>query len=147
MASVLKTMTDGECLVIGTVKFTNVDGTNRYYLKKAIEQLADKPQGEWKLMRAYNKAENLKDLQQQHAREQNKKPMAKCRPFVYPRKSVAEKAGYIVWKDSKIFFFYSNDLASTPTKPIIDGSGGGEDEDEAIKCVHGLSELKRWTGG
>ena len=141
MARVLKEMTDGECLVIGTVKFTNVDGSNRHQLKKAIQELADLPRGQWKLVRAYNKVENLKTLQQAHAREQSKKPKAQRVPFVYPEDSVAEKAGYIVWKDSKVVVFYTNDLASTPPSAILDGT-----DEDAIFCVNGLAELERWTG-
>ena len=37
--------------------------------------------------------------------------------------------------------FYSNDLSGTPSHPIMDGTSP-----EAIKCVHGLSQLQRWTG-
>ena len=58
-----------------------------------------------------------------------------------PHDIVAEKAGYIVWKDKKIVIRYTNDLASSPSVPILDGS-----EREAQLAVHGLSELTRWTG-
>ena len=58
-----------------------------------------------------------------------------------PHDIVAEKAGYIVWKDKKIVIFYTNDLASSPSVPILDGS-----EKEAQSAVHGLSILTRWTG-
>ena len=54
---------------------------------------------------------------------------------------VTEKAGYIVWKDKKIIIFYTNDLASSPSIPIIDGS-----TPEARSAVHGLAILSRWTG-
>jgi hypothetical protein len=54
---------------------------------------------------------------------------------------VAEKAGYIVWKDRKLVIFYTNNLAATPTRAIING-----DNDEAIACVHGLATLFCWIG-
>jgi hypothetical protein len=41
----LKKITDGEAHLCGTVWFTNVDATNRYYLKTAIKELKDKPRG------------------------------------------------------------------------------------------------------
>ena len=58
-----------------------------------------------------------------------------------PHDLVAENAGYIVWKDKKIVIFYTNDLASSPSVPILDGS-----EPEARSAVHGLAILSRWTG-
>ena len=53
---------------------------------------------------------------------------------------VARNAGYIVYKDSKIVIFYTNDLAQTPSKPILYSTDA-----EAVTCVHGLAKLKRWT--
>ena len=58
-----------------------------------------------------------------------------------PHDIVAEKAGYIVWKDKKIVICYTNNLASLPSVPILDGS-----EREAPLAVHGLSIITRWTG-
>ena len=54
---------------------------------------------------------------------------------------MADNAGYIVWKDSKVVVFYTTDLAATPTRPLIDGTDA-----EAIMCVNGLAALGRWTG-
>ena len=61
LAISLKAITDGECRLVGTVKFTNVDSTNRYYLFKAIEQLKNSPRGSWLLVRAYNKDPNYEN--------------------------------------------------------------------------------------
>ena len=58
-----------------------------------------------------------------------------------PTTIVAENAGYIVFKDKKVVVFYTNDLASTPSKPIL----FGEDE-EAVKAVDGVGYIFRWTG-
>ena len=54
---------------------------------------------------------------------------------------IADKAGYIVWRDSKVVIFYTNDLLNAPTNPILDG-----DSEEAILCVRGLGAIRRWTG-
>jgi hypothetical protein len=43
LASSLYNFTDGEAHLIGTVKFTNVDVTNRYHLSKAFESMKDAP--------------------------------------------------------------------------------------------------------
>jgi hypothetical protein len=48
LAMLLHEFTDGEAYMIGTVKFTNVDATNRYYLAQAIERMKDKTP--WKLL-------------------------------------------------------------------------------------------------
>jgi hypothetical protein len=50
---------------------------------------------------------------------------------------VAENSG----KDSKVVTFYTNDLATTPSKPILDAT-----TDEAVVAVRGLGGIKRWTG-
>ena len=62
LASVLKHVTDDKARVIGTIKFTNVDGTNRKFLKIAIERLKDAPRGRWMLVRAYDRVDDLKKL-------------------------------------------------------------------------------------
>ena len=72
---------------------------------------------------------------------QNKKPMKDRVPFDYPVTKIADKAAYVVWKDSKVVLFYTNDLAATPSQPIMEGT-----ERESIACVNGLAQLSRWTG-
>jgi len=47
LAEKLKVFCDDGARMIGTVKFTNVDATNRYYLSQAIEKLKDSPRGTW----------------------------------------------------------------------------------------------------
>jgi hypothetical protein len=70
----LKAITEGESRLIGTVQFSNVDATNRHYLKTAIEQLKESPRGSWLLVRAYDKVENYDQLQRQHAYVQRRLP-------------------------------------------------------------------------
>ena len=55
LAKCLKNMTDGEARIIGMVKYTNVDSTNRFHLTEAIRQLKDADRCAWKLVRAYDK--------------------------------------------------------------------------------------------
>lgn len=141
LAEVLKRITDGEARLCGTVKFSNVDATNRHYLTTAIALMKDSTRGDWKLVRAYNKLPDLEKLKRQHAALQKRLPMAKKTPFVAPHDNIADNAGYIVWKDSKIVIFYTNDLAKTPSEPILDMN-----DEEAISCVHGLCTVHRWTG-
>ena len=66
-------MTDNEARMIGTVKFTNVDATNRKFLSEAIQTMQDAERGSWCLVRAYDKVDNLEELRKKHlAREKTK---------------------------------------------------------------------------
>jgi len=142
IANALTKFTDGEARVIGTVKFTNVDGTNRYYLSKAIELMKDQSRGSWALVQAYNKHPNYDQLRSQHASQQRRVRSASDRAaFVPPLDSNADRAGFIVFKDSKVVLFYSNDLCENPEEPILLGT-----DERAIRCVGGLAKISRWTG-
>ena len=141
LAKCLKNMTDGEARIIGTVKYTNVDATNRFYLTKAIQQLKDADRCSWKLVRTYDKNTEIEKYRRKHTNAMKKLNVKNRTPFVPPHDKVAEKAGYIVWKDKKIVIFYTNDLASSPSIPIMDGS-----TPEARSAVNGLAVLSRWTG-
>ena len=66
----LNAFTDGESRVIGTVKFTNVDATNRHYLSKAIELMKDASRGTWMLVRAFTKNPEYERLHNQHSSQQ-----------------------------------------------------------------------------
>ena len=57
-----------------------------------------------------------------------------------PKNPVAN-ASYIVFKDSKVHIFYSNDLASTPPGWFCLGNK----DNECQACVHGLAALPWWT--
>ena len=142
LAQGLKQMTDGEAKIIGTVKFTNIDSTNRRYVAEGVTKLKDCARGSWSVIRAHDKHPDLDKLRRRHDAEQKKKKRKKSRTqFVPPCDLVVENAGYIVWRDTKVVIFYTNDLAGTPSEPILDGG-----TDEAIALVRGLSPLKRWTG-
>jgi hypothetical protein len=72
LATVLHEFTDSEAYMIGTVKFTNVDATNRYYLAQAIECMKDKSRGSWCLIQAYNKHPEYDQLRNQHGSQQRR---------------------------------------------------------------------------
>jgi hypothetical protein len=141
LAQALKKITDGEARLMGSVRFTNVDATNRFHLKNAIEALKNSPRGSWSLVRAYDKGPNYDQLQRSHAAAQRPLQKEQRTPFVPPMELIAEKCGYIVFKDSKVVVFYTNDLASTPSRPILHSS-----DEEAISAVNGLGYIKRWHG-
>lgn len=141
MAKELNTYTDGKVFLVGTVKFTNVDAINRIYLSMAIQEMKNEPRGTWMLVRAYNKTKNTDELRKKHNIEMKSKPINERVPFTPSADTVATKSGYVIWKDSKIVIFYSNDLKATPSNAILKCTSG-----EAIACVHGLANLERWTG-
>jgi hypothetical protein len=70
LAATLQKFTDGESKMIGTVKFTNVDGANQHHLSKAMELMKDAQRGEWMLVRAYHKHPDYDKLQRDHSNQQ-----------------------------------------------------------------------------
>ena len=66
LAHAVKVMTDGEARMIGTVRLTNIDCTNRFCVQKAIDLLDAKPRGSWCLVRAYDEHPELSLYQQRH---------------------------------------------------------------------------------
>ncbi len=65
-------MTDGEARMIGTVRFTNVDATNRFHLKNTIELMKNKPHCSWALVCTYDKVPKNEQLQRAHAAAQRR---------------------------------------------------------------------------
>jgi hypothetical protein len=135
LASKLSQFTDGESFLIGTVKFPNIDATNRYYVSQAVEKLKNASRGEWMLVQAFNKHPDYDRLHDAHRRQSNQAP------FIPPLELRSEKAGYIVFKDSKVVIFYTNDLFEMPPEPLLQCT-----DERAVKCVHGLAKISRWTG-
>ncbi len=114
---------DGESPLIGTVKFTNVDATNRYYLSKAMETMKDKARGSWCLVQVFEKHADYDRIRNQHALQQRRLSSDSGRQaFALPLDKAADKTGFIVFKDSKVVVFYTNDLFENPAEPILDGS-------------------------
>jgi hypothetical protein len=133
LAASLRRITNGETRLIGTCRFNNVDATNRFYLKQAIEALKLKPRGSWMLVRAYDKVDNYDVLKWQHTNQQNRIPKHQRAPFISPMTKVSKNAGYVVLKDAKVVVFYCNDVKLTPTSPLLP-----MDNEEAIHAVNGV---------
>jgi hypothetical protein len=72
VAHVLQQFTDNEAYIIGTVKFTNVDATNRYHLSKGMELMKDAPHVSWCLVKAYDKNPNYDRLRSQYSSQQRR---------------------------------------------------------------------------
>lgn len=146
LAHALKVMRDGEARMIGTVHFSNIDWTNRFYLQKAIDEYDEKPWGCWCLVRAYDEHPQLFTLQCQHearTRDRNKNDKEW---FIPPTDFVSPDCRHnVLFKDSKIVIFYTNDLDVTSQHPIMDGT-----VEEAICLCQGVSaggqERKFWSG-
>ena len=118
-----------------------MDATNRYHLSKAIESMKDASRGSWCLVQAFNKHPNERLRNQHQAQQRRSSGTNQANTFVPPLDDAANKAGYLVFKDSKVVVFYTNDLLENPPEPILQGS-----DERAVKCVHGLAKISRWTG-
>ena len=141
LAKELKRMTDNEARMIGIIKFTNVDATNRKFLSEAMLSMKDAERGSWCLVRAYDKVHNLEELRKKHLVTERKKKSRDRKQFDPPTELVSENARYIIWKGSKLVIFYTNDLAKTPSQPILPSTS-----EEAIFCVQGIAPMQRWSG-
>ena len=138
----LKQITDGEARILGTVRPNLIDATNRVLVMKALEMAKSKERGQWILVSAYDKHEDVQKLKKQHVAAQKKIKNPKERvPFKPTHGLKAEYAGYIIFIDKKPVIFYTNDLKKTPPEDIMHG----EDE-RAQECVHGVCTVHRWTG-
>ena len=96
--------------------------------------MSSKGQGGWCLVAACDDVPNVNQLKKQHEDAQKKKQKQK-RPF--PTSTCA----FILWKDRKLVIFYTNDLAHTPSKDILDDTN-----EERVCCVNSLGPLRCWVG-
>lgn len=94
----IKSFTDGEVKLLGTVRLNSVDTANRSVIKEATSLMKDKPRGSCLLFQTMDVNFSLKTKTE----------------------SVAENKGYIIFMDRAIVFFYCNDLEDTPNKLIAD---------------------------
>jgi hypothetical protein len=133
LAYALKVMMDGEARMIGTVRFSNVDCTNRFYLQQAIDLIDAKPRGSWCLVQAYDEHPELAACQRQHQARNKDIEKSQRQKFVPPTHHISPDSGYILFKDSKVVIFYSNDLDGTPPHPIMDGS-----DEESVRLCRGV---------
>ena len=137
-------MTRGEVKIIGTIRTNFLDSTNRVNVLKGIAQIKDKARGTWMLIRAYDRPgkKNIDALKKKHKENQKELPINEQSVFEPPQKTVSEKAGYVLFMDSKLVIFYSNDLAETPSADFL-----SDESEDAIYCVNGLAAIKRWVKG
>jgi hypothetical protein len=148
LAKQVRVMSDDEIKITGTCQLNIIHKRNAVGIKKAIELLVDKWQGSWALVHAYNPSkEEKQDLAAKRATNKMKtnKKMAAKNKDVQGRKNeeqiepqnVAKNCGYIMYKDSNIITFYTSNLAHMPKEWFTIGN----DNEDAICCVHGLAPL------
>lgn len=83
-----------------------------------------------------------------HPDYDKQKSSCKGKEFVPDFSHQSKNSGYIILQDSKICVFYTNDLAQTPMKEPVYSfvkKSSSQKLDHAIKCVHGLGPMLRWT--
>ena len=83
-------MTNGEARMIGTVKFTNIDWINQWYVTCGIEALKDKPRGSWVLVQAFDNTKEVEKQKQDHKAAMNKLPVHERTSFLPPVYQVAD---------------------------------------------------------
>ena len=76
-----------------------------------------KPRGMWALVQAFDRDPGYGRMRNQHTSQQRHLSATSRTAFVPALQSMADKAGFIVFKDSKLVIFYSNDLVETPPEP------------------------------
>lgn len=152
----LKLLSDTKVRITGTVRTNFIDQTNMVWVAQALKRLSDKPRGSWILVAAYNKAPDIDDQKKKHKKDMDRLPKGSEKPKFKPTLGEqANNCGFVLVKDKQTVIMYTNDLASTPERPICDGwieKDRLEDPAEksrletAIKCVHGLVDISRWVG-
>ena len=83
----------------------------------------------------------LEKLQQDHCKKQKCVSKKKV-PFSLLRENVVDKCGHVIFKDSKVVVFHTNDLAASMLMVKI----VQQDNKTAIRAVHSLGNTHRWTG-
>ena len=141
LAEAAKRMTDGKVKITGRQKFNLIDATNRVLVRRAMSMAEKLKWGSWALVKAYNKDENVAKLCNQHNKNQKDLPKTQKCTFESPLTNLADKSGFIIFKDKKIVIFYTNDLAFTPSRDLL-----LRRSDEAEKAVNFLGIICWWTG-
>lgn len=68
------------------------------------------------------------------------KDVSKKTTFVPPVGPIADLSGFVIFIDKQPVIVYTNDLYQTMSRTFMNSNNK-----EAIRCVHGLVPLKRWT--
>jgi hypothetical protein len=105
LAHALKVMTNGEAKMIGTVRFSNVDCTNRFYLQQAIDLIDAKPCGSWCLVRAYDEHPELAAYQRQHQARNKDIEKSQRQKFVPPTDHIHQIVDVFFLKIQRLLFF------------------------------------------
>jgi hypothetical protein len=120
-------------------QFTTEVTQETKYVDNLLKNLRKYYRGTWMLVHAFNKNLEYEQLCNQHSSQQRHLSSNNTRvAFVPPLDSIAEKTGYIVFKDSKVVIFYTNDLMENSPEPMLQGT-----DDRAVRCV---GKISRWTG-
>ena len=145
LARKIKQLTNNEIKVIGTVKLNSLDAYNKKNITEAIERMKTALNGDWLLVQCFDSVplrnKKAKKIKKEGSSSRKRRKTEKDDKQEEESPPIAEKTGYVIFKDKKIVVFYCNDLAFTPKKLI-----SGASDLDAIDCVHGLAELKRWSG-
>lgn len=126
LANQLSKFTGREINMLGIVRYGSIYSVNITAVKEAIKSLNKEERGTWFLFQAFDSKTK---------KEQGKK--TKSLPII------AEKCGYIVFKDRLIVTFFTNDLKQTPSRRIAGPFSIRTDYMHSQSCVHGIRPLPR----
>ncbi|POM68374.1 Hypothetical protein PHPALM_15472 [Phytophthora palmivora] len=133
LAKTLLAFTDGEMRMLGTVRIPLQGKGDTIGLDSAKARVAAAERGSWELIAAIDVPVGWEKLQEKHNREQQKLPAHLRTPYKPPM-SIAENAGYVVYRDKNTVVFYTNDLAGTMAEPMLPGTST-----EAVRLCRGLA--------
>ena len=152
LARACSDFTDNSMKVTGTVKMNLVDKVNKPSVIQATKDLEKLPRGSWILVQVYTAVIHPDSKIQKEKEKKDGYSKSLPRAKVGFNESdilevaneyciVAKRCGFIVFHDKKPVVFYTNDLADTPQTLF-----GDKSDEHAVRCVHGLATLFRWTG-
>lgn len=117
LAKRISQLSDGEVSCLGTTRIKNLDEANRINVRDAIERFEKAPRGSLLLCRAFYNQSTRRGEQEL---------------------VIAERAGFVVWKDRSIVSFYCNELVGTPKLNMR------REAPHPIRCLHGMVKTRRW---
>ncbi|KAE9332458.1 hypothetical protein PR003_g14511 [Phytophthora rubi] len=138
-AKAILAFTDGEVRTTGTVRLNVIGEWNKPAVEDSVRRVAEAARGEWEFVTVVDLEPGTKKKEVDHDKAQKQLPKA-LRSTYQPILQLADRSGYIIYKDCKVVIFYSNDLLATPTSRTLRGNSA-----EAVACCHGLYPIRRWT--